>query len=408
MSERIMRKRKGDIMLRGKFVVIGVTGGIAAYKIPNLARLLIKAGAEVQVIMTENAQNFITPFTFETLTKNKCLTDTFDRNFTYSVEHVALAKRADMIVIAPASADVIAKAAHGIADDMLTTVLLAATCRKLIAPAMNHNMYHNPIVEDNMSRLRRFGFEFVGPVCGMLANGDTGDGRMSDEEEIFDYIEKELSHTKDLEGKKVLISAGATEEAIDPVRCITNHSSGRMGLALAKAAAARGACVTVIRGRCEVKFPPYLKIKDAASAEDMYRAAANEDFDIYIGAAAVADYTPAEYSDNKIKKSDNDTTLRLTRTKDILGYLGSIKKEGQFLCGFSMETENMLENSVKKLKEKNLDMIAANNLKTEGAGFKCNTNVLTLIDKDGAEGLPKMSKLEAAHRLLDRIAEKIK
>lgn len=394
-------------MLKGKTVVLGVTGGIAAYKIPNLARMLMKLGADVEVIMTQNATNFITPFTFETLTKHKCLVDTFDRNFCYSVEHVALAKRADVVLIAPATANVIGKIANGIADDMLTTTVMACTCKKIIAPAMNHNMYHNEIVQSNIEKLKCCGYEIINPESGMLANGDMGDGRMPDEEILKDYILKEIAHAKDMEGKKVLITAGATREAIDPVRFITNHSSGKMGLGLALAAAHRGADVTVVAGKVEVEFPKYLNVVNVTSAKDMYNAVMeNKDCDIIIKAAAVADYTPISTADNKIKKTDGDMSIPLKRTKDILKALGESKKN-QFICGFSMETENLIENSRKKLETKNADMIVANSLKTEGAGFGTDTNVITIITKDKAEELPKMSKTEAANKIFDEIIKRI-
>ena len=393
-------------MLKDKFIVIGVTGGIAAYKIPNLARMLMKVGATVQVIMTKNAENFITPFTFETLTKRKCLTDTFDRNFEYSVEHVALAKAADAFIVAPATANVIGKIASGIADDMLTTTIMACTCPKLVAPAMNHNMYHNPIVQANIEWLESMDYEIIDPENGMLANGDMGDGRMPDEQTLFDYIERAISHEKDMEGKSVLITAGATREAIDPVRFITNHSSGKMGLSLAKAAAARGADVTVVKAATEVEFPRYLNVVEVESAEEMYSAVMeHNDADIIVKAAAVADYTPTETAENKIKKSDDDVSIELKRTKDILKTLGENKKPGQIICGFSMETENVLENSKKKLESKNADLIAANSLKTEGAGFGTDTNVITLITRDNVMELPKMSKSEAAHQIFDKILE---
>lgn len=396
-------------MVKGKFIVLCVSGGIAAYKIPNLARMLIKAGAEVQIIMTKNAENFITPFTFETLTKHKCLTDTFDRNFEYSVEHVAVAKRADLVLIAPATANVIGKIASGIADDMLTTTVMAATCKKLIAPAMNHNMYHNAIVQDNIKKLKNYGYEFIGPDTGMLANGDTGDGRMSDEETLFDYIEKEVCEKADLAGKTVLVTAGGTREPIDPVRYITNHSSGKMGLSLAKAAAGRGARVKVIKAGCAVTFPKYLDIIDVSTAEEMYNAVMeNSDADIIIKAAAVADYTPKSVSDNKIKKNDGDMAIELKRTKDILGALGKSKRAGQIICGFSMETESLIENSRKKLYKKNADLIAANNLKTQGAGFMTDTNVITIITRKKILELPIMTKDEAANRILDEISQIIK
>lgn len=392
-------------MLKGKFIVLGVTGGIAAYKMPNLARMLIKAGATVQVIMTKNAQNFITPFTFETLTKNKCLVDTFDRNFTYSVEHVAVARRADIVMIAPATANVIGKLSSGIADDMLTTTVMAADCKKVIAPAMNHFMYHNPIVSDNIKKLEDYGYEFVGPDTGMLANGDLGDGRMVSEEVLFDCIERELSHTKDMQGKKVLVTAGATKERLDPVRFITNHSSGKMGLSLAKAAAARGADVTVVAGEVSVNFPDYVKVIRVESAKDMFDTVMDmyNGFDIIVKAAAVADYTPKTKADEKIKKSDKELLLELQKTDDILKALGEKKTKEQFVCGFSMETENMIENSRQKLVKKNADMIVANNLKEEGAGFKTDTNAVTIITKDSEVKVPKMPKQDVAHKIFDEI-----
>lgn len=396
-------------MLKGKFIVLGVTGGIAAYKMPNLARMLIKAGADVQVIMTKNAQNFITPFTFETLTKNKCLTDTFDRNFTYSVEHVSIAKRADLVMIAPATANVIGKIASGIADDMLTTTVMACTCKKIIAPAMNHNMYHNEIVEDNIKKLKAYGYEFIGPDTGMLANGDMGDGRLVSEEALFERILTELSHTKDLLGKRVLITAGATKEAIDPVRYITNHSSGKMGLALAKSAAMRGADVTVIKGETKVKFPDCVEVISVSSADDMYKAVMERlDFDIYVSAAAVADYTPKTTAKDKIKKSSADMSIELVKTQDILSAVSEHRKNGQFICGFSMETENVLENSRQKLKKKNLDMIVCNNLNDEGAGFGTDTNIVTVITKAKEIPLPKMSKFEVADKIFDYISEEFR
>ncbi len=390
-------------MLKNKTVVIGVSGGIAAYKIPNLARALIKLGADVQVIMTQNAANFITPYTFETLTKNKCLVDTFDRNFQYSVEHIAIAKRADIILIAPATANVIGKIANGIADDMLTTTVMACTCKKLIAPAMNHNMLHNPIVRDNIKKLSGYGYEIIEPEHGMLANGDMGDGRMPECGVLLEYILKEIEFEKDLSGKKVLVTAGATHEAIDPVRYITNRSTGKMGYAAARAAMLRGADVTLISGKTSLKKVPFVNTIDVESAEDMYNAVMREakNADIIIKAAAVADYRPVSTAKEKIKKSDAAASLELERTKDILKALGEQKRPKQILCGFSMETENLIENSRKKLESKNADMIAANSLKTEGAGFGTDTNVITVITKNGIYPLEKMSKDAAAHRILD-------
>lgn len=392
-------------MLKGKTVLLGVSGSIAAYKIANLARMLKKLHCNVHVLMTRNATQFINPVTFETLTANKCLIDTFDRNFQYSVEHVALAKQADVVMLAPASANVIGKIANGIADDMLTTTVMACPCKKLVAPAMNHNMYHNPIVQDNIKKLASYGYEIITPATGMLANGDLGDGRMPDEEELLQYILKEIAFKKDLEGKKVLITAGATREAIDPVRFITNHSSGKMGVALAKAAMLRGAEVTLIKAHTDVEAPMFVKVVPVTSAEDMFEAvsALADEQDIIIKAAAVSDYTPLVKADSKLKKSDGEMSIELTRTKDILKYLGENKKEDQFICGFSMETDNVIENSRAKLTKKNCDMICANSLRTEGAGFGVDTNVITLITAEGEVELPMMSKDEAAHRILDEV-----
>lgn len=392
-------------MLKGKTVLLGVTGSIAAYKIANLARMIKKLGGDVVVLMTENATNFINPITFESLTGNKCLVDTFDRNFKYSVEHVALAKRADIVMIAPASANVIGKTANGIADDMLTTTVMACTCKKIISPAMNHNMYHNPIVQDNIKKLKNYGYEIVPPDKGMLANGDTGDGRMPEESVLLEYILREIAFEKDLYGKKVLVTAGACREALDPVRFVTNHSSGKMGTAIAKAAMLRGADVTLVAAHCETKMPPFVKIIKAESSQEMFEAVTkiSDEQDIIIKAAAVADYTPVSVSDEKIKKSDGELTVNFKRTKDILKYLGEHKRKGQILCGFSMETENLTENSMKKLHSKNCDMICANSLKTEGAGFGTDTNVITLITKDGCDELEIMSKEKAAHKILDKI-----
>ncbi len=392
-------------MLKGKTVVLGVSGSIAAYKIANLARMLTKEHCTVHVLMTQNATNFITPITFETLTQNKCLIDTFDRNFEYNVEHVALAKAADLVVLAPASANVIGKIASGIADDMLTTTIMACPCKKLIAPAMNHHMFHNPIVQDNIKKLQGYGYEIIAPQNGRLANGDFGDGRMCDEGEIFEHILKHIALDHDLEGKRILITAGATMESIDPVRYITNHSSGKMGFAIAKNAMLRGADVTVVAGHTDTKEPPFCHVIRVKSASDMADAvlSTSDDFDIIIKAAAVADYTPATVSEEKIKKQDGTSHLELKRTTDILSELGKKKKKGQILCGFSMETQNLVENSQKKLFSKNADLICANSLKTEGAGFKTDTNVITLISKDKTEELPQMSKFDAGGKLLDFI-----
>lgn len=392
-------------MLNGKTVVLAVTGSIAAYKIANLARMLKKLHCNVHVLMTENATNFIHPITLETLTQNKCLIDTFDRSFQYSVEHVALAKQADVVMIAPASANVIGKLANGIADDMLTTTVMACPCKKIISPAMNHNMYHNPIVQDNLQKLERFGYEIVTPAHGMLANGDDGDGRMPEESLLLEYILREIVHEKDLAGKKVLVTAGATREPIDPVRFITNHSTGKMGVAIARVAMYRGAEVALVAGHMEVEPPPFVKVIRIGSAQEMFEAVRDEavNADIVIKAAAVADYTPLTVADSKLKKSDSDMSIPLKRTTDILGYLGEHKHEGQFLCGFSMETDNMLENSQKKLVSKKVDMICANSLRQAGAGFGTDTNILTLITKDNIQELELMSKEDAGHRIFDTI-----
>ena len=392
-------------MLKGKTVVIAVTGSIAAYKMANVARMLIKLGADVQVLMTRNATQFINPITFETLTNHKCLIDTFDRNFQYSVEHVALAKAADCVLIAPASANVIGKIANGIADDMLTTTVMACPCKKLVAPAMNHNMLHNPIVEDNIRKLASYGYEIIAADRGMLANGDIGDGRLPEESVLAEYVIREIGFEKDLAGKRILVTAGATCEAIDPVRFITNHSSGKMGFAVAKAAMRRGAEVTLVCAHTEAEPPMFVNTVKTVSAEDMYRevTARAAEQDIIIKAAAVADYTPAVTADSKLKKKDGDLNIALVRTKDILKTLGGSKRPGQLLCGFSMETDNVLENSRRKLESKNCDLICANSLRTEGAGFGVDTNVLTLITRDSCEELPLMSKDEAAHKVLDKL-----
>jgi len=392
-------------MLKGKHVVIGVSGGIAAYKMPNVARTLKKLGARVTVIMTENATNFITPTTFESLLGTKCLVDTFDRNFEFSVEHVAIAKSADVVLIAPATANVIGKIAGGIADDMLTTTVMACTCKKIVAPAMNHNMYHNPIVEDNIEKLKRYGYEIIPADRGMLANGDIGDGRMPAEDVLVDYVLRECACKKDLIGKKVLITAGATREAIDPVRFITNHSSGKMGVALARAAMLRGADVTLVHGHMDVEAPRFVKTVPIVSAKDMFDAvtALAPDCQIVIKAAAVADFTPFSVAEHKIKKADADMSIPLCRTADILKYLGEHKAAGQILVGFSMETENVIENSSKKLRSKNCDMICANSIATAGAGFGSDTNIITLITERETETLKKMSKDAAAHEILTKI-----
>lgn len=395
-------------MLKGKTVVLAVTGSIAAYKIANLASMLKKLRCNVHVLMTRNATNFINPITFETLTSNKCLIDTFDRNFEFSVEHVSIAKQADVVLIAPASANVIGKLANGIADDMLTTTVMACPCPKLISPAMNHNMFHNPIVQDNLEKLSRFGYSVIQPASGLLACGDVGDGKMPDEGTLLSWILREIACEKDMIGKRLLVTAGATREAIDPVRFITNHSSGKMGFAIAKAAMLRGAKVTVVAAHTDVAPPPFVEMVPVKSAEDMFNAVTEraEEADIIIKAAAVADYTPVSVAEGKMKKSDGDMSIPLKRTQDILKYLGAHKKEGQFLCGFSMETDNVIENSRKKLTSKNCDMICANSLRTAGAGFGGDTNVITLITREGQQELALMSKEDAAHKILDEIMKR--
>ena len=393
-------------MLKGKTVLLGVTGSIAAYKIAYLASALVKQGARVHVLMTKNAVNFINPITFETLTGNKCLVDTFDRNFEFSVEHVSLAKAADVCMIAPASANVIGKLAHGIADDMLTTTVMACTCRKILAPTMNTRMYENPILQDNLKILEHYGMEVIRPATGYLACGDTGAGKMPEPDILLEYILREAAYEKDLKGKKILVTAGPTQEAMDPVRFITNHSSGKMGYAIARAAAFRGAQVTLVTGPVHLAPPLFAETVPVVSARDMFEAVAarSGEQDIIIKAAAVADYTPAETASEKVKKKDGDLSIPLKRTQDILAWLGENRREGQFLCGFSMETEHLLENSRAKLEKKHVDMIAANNLKTEGAGFGTDTNRITLITRDGDTELPLMTKEEAAHRILTEIA----
>ena len=392
-------------MLEGKTVLLGVTGSIAAYKIAYLASMLKKQQADVHVLMTRNATNFINPITFETLTGNKCLVDTFDRNFQFQVEHVSIAKKADVVMIAPASANVIGKLAHGIADDMLTTTIMACRCKKFISPAMNTNMFENPIVQDNLKILEHYGYEVIDPAVGYLACGDTGAGKMPEPETLLNYILRECACEKDMKGLKVLVTAGPTQEAIDPVRYITNHSSGKMGYAIAKMAMLRGADVTLVSGRTALAPPPFVRVVPVVTARDMYEAvtSVSQEQDIIIKAAAVADYRPASVSDEKIKKKDDDMSIALERTDDILKYLGEHKPEGQFLCGFSMETENMIGNSRVKLTRKNLDMVAANNVKMAGAGFQGDTNVLTLITQDEEVSLPLMSKEDAAGKILDKI-----
>ena len=392
-------------MLKGKHVVLGITGSIAAYKTAGLASMLVKKGCHVQVLMTENATNFINPITFETLTGNKCLVDTFDRNFEFSVEHVALAKQADVVMIAPASANIIAKLAHGLADDMLTTTVLACRCKKIIAPAMNTNMYENPVVQDNIKICEKYGMEVIKPAVGYLACGDTGAGKMPEPAELFDYIEKEIGAQKDLEGSKILVTAGPTREAIDPVRYITNHSTGKMGYAVAKAAALRGADVTLITGKTDTPKPRFVKLIEIESARDMFEAVtkAAAEQDIIIKAAAVADYRPKSAGTEKTKKTDGDMAIELERTDDILKWLGAHRREGQFLCGFSMETQNMLENSRVKLDKKNIDLVIANNLKVAGSGFGTDTNVVTMISKQEEIQLELLTKEEVAHKILDEI-----
>ena len=400
-----LKKNEEVLMLKGKTVVLGVTGGIAAYKIANLASMLVKQHANVRVIMTQNATNFITPTTFETLTGKKCLVDTFDRNFEFQVEHVSLAKQADIFMIAPATANVIAKVAHGLADDMLTTTFLACRSPKYIVPAMNTQMYENPITQDNLNICRKYGMYVIEPASGYLACGDTGAGKMPEPETLFEYILQELACEKDLAGKKVLVTAGPTREAIDPVRYITNHSTGKMGYAIARTAARRGAEVILVSGPVDLKAPLGVRLVPVISAKDMFDAvtSVSAEQDAIIKAAAVADYRPAVVGAEKTKKSDGNMNIELERTDDILAWLGAHRREGQVLCGFSMETQNMLENSRAKLAKKNVDMIVANSLRTAGAGFGTDTNLVTVITKDGAEELELMSKDQVAHELLNRI-----
>ena len=392
-------------MLKGKTVLLGVTGSIAAYKIAYLASALKKLHAEVHVLMTKNATNFITPITFESLTGTKCLVDTFDRNFQFQVEHVSIAKKADVVMIAPASANVIGKLAHGIADDMLTTTIMACKCKKFISPAMNTNMFENPILQDNLKTLEHYGYEVIQPASGYLACGDTGAGKMPEPETLLSYILREIAAEKDLEGKKVLVTAGPTQESIDPVRYITNHSSGKMGYALAKAAMLRGADVTLVSGPCSITPPPFVKVVPVVTAKDMFDAVTfvSAEQDIIIKAAAVADYRPKQVFDEKVKKQDKEMSIELKKTDDILKYLGEHRTPQQFLCGFSMETQNMIGNSRAKLGKKHLDMVAANNLKVAGAGFQGDTNVLTLITQDEDVSLQLMSKEDAANVILDKI-----
>ena len=392
-------------MLKGKTVVLGVTGSIAAYKMANVASMLVKLHADVHVIMTENACQFITPVTFETLTGNKCMVDTFDRNFQFHVAHISIAKKADVLLVAPASANVIGKLANGIADDMLTTTAMACTCQKIVAPAMNTNMYHNPILQDNLKKLEGYGFTVIAPEKGLLACRDIGDGKMPSEDVLVGHILREIAHEKDLAGMKVIVTAGPTQESVDPVRYITNHSTGKMGYELAKAAMLRGAEVTLVSGVTNLEPPMFVDYVQVKSAGDMFEAMESRflDNDIIIKAAAVADYKPKSYSDEKTKKKDGEMSIELDRTQDILKYLGEHRREGQFYCGFSMETQNMLENSRVKLDKKNIDMVVANNLKISGSGFGTDTNVVTMISKEEEIQLELLSKAEVAHKILDEI-----
>lgn len=392
-------------MFENKSIIIGVSGGIAAYKTAYLVSALSKTEADVNVIMTDNACEFISPLVFETLTGNKCYVDTFDRNFKFDVEHISLAKKADIFMIAPATANVIAKIANGIADDMLTTTFLASKCKKIVSPAMNTAMFENQITQDNITKLKKYGIGVVEPQNGLLACGDTGAGKMPEPDFLFDVIEREIAREKDMLGKKVLVTAGATMESLDPVRFLTNHSSGKMGFAIAKEAMLRGAEVTVVKANTTAEIPNFVKIVEVSSAKDMFDAvtALSDQQDIIVKAAAVADYTPESYVDSKIKKKDGDLSIPLKRTMDILKYLGENKKEGQFLCGFSMETDNMLENSKAKLSKKNADMIVANNLRDAGSGFKTDTNAVTLITRDGYRSLELKSKAEVAKEIFDEI-----
>lgn len=394
-------------MLKGKTVLLGVSGGIAAYKSAYLASMLTKLHANVEVIMTANATEFITPLTFEQLTGNRTITSTFDRNFEHKVEHISLAERADIVIIAPATANVCAKLAHGIADDMLTTTVLACRCKKVISPAMNTGMFENPVTQDNLETLRKYGWDVIEPACGLLACGAVGAGRMPEPEYLKDVILKHIALPHDLEGKRVLVSAGPTRESIDPVRFITNHSSGKMGYAIARNAMLRGADVTLVTGPTEISAPDFIKVVNINSAEEMFDAFSHlaPEADLIFKAAAVADYTPEEYSDNKVKKSDGEMSISLKRTKDILKHLGENKREGQIICGFSMETENMLENSKAKLEKKNVDMICANNLKESGAGFGVDTNIITLITRNSVTELPIMTKDSAAAAIIDKAIE---
>ena len=391
-------------MLQGKTVLLGVTGGIAAYKAAALASALVKQHAAVEVIMTENATKFITPLTFEQLTGRRTLTDTFDRNFVHQVEHISLAQRTDLVIVAPATANVCAKLAHGLADDMLTTTVLACNCPKLIAPAMNTGMYENPVTQDNLDILRRYGWNVIEPASGRLACGAVGKGKLPEPEDILQYILRALAKEQDLTGKKVLVTAGPTREKLDPVRFLSNHSTGKMGYAIARMAMLRGAEVTLVSGPPASQPPPFVDFVPVTTAQEMFEAVAArcEDMDYIFKAAAVADYTPATYCDEKMKKKDGDLSIPLTRTQDILKYLGEHRKPGQVICGFSMETENMLENSRAKLMKKNVDMICANNLKVAGAGFGVDTNIVTIITKDAVTELPLLSKEDTANAILDQ------
>ena len=391
-------------MLKGKTVLLGVTGGIAAYKAAALASALVKQHAAVEVVMTKNATEFVTPLTFEQLTGRRTMVDTFDRNFSHQVEHISLAERTDLVIIAPATANVCAKLAHGLADDMLTTTVLACRCPKLIAPAMNTNMYENPVTQDNLDILRRYGWDVIEPASGRLACGAVGKGKLPEPEELLQHVLRYLAMEHDLTGKKVLVTAGPTQEALDPVRYLTNHSTGKMGYALARMAMLRGAEVTLVSGPTSIAPPPFVKVVPIKSAQDMFEAvAANAaDSDFIFKAAAVADYTPADYNDNKMKKKDGDLSIPLKRTQDILKHLGEHRRAGQVICGFSMETQDMLENSRQKLHKKNVDMICANNLKVAGAGFGVDTNVITIITKDAVTELPLLSKEAAANAILDQ------
>lgn len=391
-------------MLKGKTVLLGITGGIAAYKAAYLASALVKLHASVEVVMTRNATEFIAPLTFEQLTGNKVMVDTFDRNFVHQVEHIALADRTDLVMIAPATANVCAKLAHGLADDMLTTTVLACTCPKLIAPAMNTHMYENPVTQDNLEILRRYGWEVIAPASGRLACGAVGAGKLPEPQDLLQYILREIAFPHDLKGKRVLVTAGPTQESLDPVRYLTNHSTGKMGYAIARRAMERGADVTLISGPTQLERVPFVKMVDVVSAQDMFEAvsARAEESDLIFKAAAVADYTPCDYSGDKIKKKEGNLSIPLKRTVDILSWLGEHRRPGQVICGFSMETRDMVANSQAKLEKKKVDMICANNLKVSGAGFGVDTNILTVITRQGAEELPLMGKEDAAGQVIDR------